>query len=224
MVNIKELIQSTDKIRNIKNTGNMMLIWVTIASIAIGFCTVASYLLVKQIVFRFEVISKKNETVAVLNENNKIANHLINNVRKYEFNDNLASSKANKDEKSLQVVLDALPAKANSLALGASLQKSLIYGSKGVSIDSISVESVNVDDKGSSRPEMSQLDFKVTVVASDVNNLKNLITRLERSIRTIDVDNLKLERFSDKYTMTIIGHAYYLPAKTIDMTEERLKP
>jgi hypothetical protein len=137
-----------------------------------------------------------------------------------ETNAALNSIKARPEDKALQVILDALPADNNALALGSSLQKNLLV-LPGVTIESLAIQSVG----GSDDTETSDttIPFTMTVSATDANTLKDMLARLERSIRVIDIDTLTLERTEGKYTMTVSAHAYYEPAVTVQLKDEVVK-
>ncbi len=206
----------------IAESGKTMFIWVAAMSAVVGMCVVLAYFLWLQLSFRTKVVNAKNDTVQILKDNNAAVDELKNNVRVLETNSALASAKADPDEKSLQVILDALPADNNASALGASLQQKLF-----ADINKLTVESMNVGGEvtdGTTSESGNTISFTATVSSSDINAFKDLLTKFERSIRVIDIDSLTVESSDDKYTMTITAHAYYEPAKKIELTKEVEKP
>jgi hypothetical protein len=203
----------------IANSNRTMFIWVTAMSALIGVCAVLSIFLVQQIAFKTKVANKLDGTVSTLKENNKKAETLIQNVRVLETNAALNSIKAHPDDKALQVILDALPADNNALALGSSLQQNLLQ-LPGVTIEALSVQAQNTDD---TTAEGNTIPFTTTITAADANTLKDALARLERSIRVIDIDTLSLERTEQKYTLTLSAHAYYEPAVTVQLNNETVK-
>jgi hypothetical protein len=210
------LQQSMKKRQIIANSNRTMFIWVAIVSAVVGICIVVGYFLVQQIIYKTKVTNKLDATASTLHTNNSNAQTLIENVRVLETNAGLNSVKAQPDEKALQVVLDALPADANTLALGASLQQNLLVGISGLTVDSLSVTPIDSD----STAVDGQLPFTLTVRAKDANALKDLLGKFERSIRIIDVDNFTLERSETDYSMTIQAHAYYQAAKQVVLKNE----
>lgn len=137
----------------------------------------------------------------------------------------------------MQVVLDALPADANSSALGSSLQEKLLNDS-GLTIESLNVDPVvgvesqssdSVQDASSSDSTDSsanQITFRFSV-STDVNNasaLKSLLQRLEASIRAIDISTLTVETQGNRLVLTVEGRAFYEPAKTVELKEKTVKP
>jgi hypothetical protein len=204
----------------IANSNRTMFFWIAAMSALIGVCAVLSMFFIQQIIFKTKVTNKLDSTVSVLKNNNKNAQSLIENVRVLETNAALNSIKARPEDKALQVILDALPADNNALALGSSLQKNLLV-LPGVTIESLAIQSVG----GSDDTETSDttIPFTMTVSATDANTLKDMLARLERSIRVIDIDTLTLERTEGKYTMTVSAHAYYEPAVTVQLKDEVVK-
>lgn len=221
------------KRQQIAKANRMMFLWVAGVSVIVGFAAVGSIFLVQKLAFNQKVINEKNNTVSVLTKNNAAVAELEENIRLLDTNEGLNSAKANPDDKALQVILEALPADANSLALGSSLQDKLMKGIDGLTLESLNVTPVagiEVSSDGavqdaSTTVEEGQNQITFNLVASgDANALKALLERFERSIRAIDITNLVLEQANGKLTMTIDGHAFYEPARTIELKDKVVKP
>lgn len=204
----------------IANSNRTMFMWIAAMSAVLGICAVLSLFIVQQIMFKSKVTGKLDETVKILKENNKNAPGLIENVRVLETNAALNSIKARPEDKALQVVLDALPADNNALALGSSMQQSILQ-LPNLTIDTLSVQASDVEANTTSE---TVIPFMLSVSSPDINTLKDMMLRIERSIRVIDIDTLSLERSGQKYTMTINAHAYYEPAKVVELKDETVKP
>ncbi len=56
------------------------------------------------------------------------------------------------------------------------------------------------------------------------NALKNLLQKLERSIRAIDLTTLSIETQGTRLLLTVNGHAFYEPAKTVELKDKTVKP
>ncbi len=220
----------THKRQKIHDSSRSMFAWVASMAAVVGLCGVVAWFVFQQAAFKIEVVGKKNETVKTLRDNNVAIKKLKDNVQVLETNAALRSARMNDSENALQVILDALPAEPNSLALGGSLQERLIKG-----INDLKLESLSVDPTSSGLASQSSsssvsttsgnvITFKLVVTSTDVNALNELLTRFERSIRVIDIDSLVLERSERQYSMTIEAHAYYEPAKIIELREEVKKP
>src|SRR5574344_2750821 len=184
------------KRQKILDSSKKMFLWVAGASVVIGFSAVVSVFLVRQIMFKEKIVSEKNNTVKVLEGNIKAAPNLTDEVRLLHTNEALIKARINEQERPLQVVLDALPADNNKLALGASIQNKLVSGVDGVSIEALTVG----DDVSSSKKKLAStgtaiaVPFQLVVISSDVNKLKDLMKRFELSIRTINVTSITIEQ------------------------------
>ena len=221
------------KRQQIAKANRTMFLWVAGVSVIVGFAAVGSIFLMQKLAFNQKVINEKNNTVSVLTKNNAAVAELEENIRLLDTNEGLNSVKANPEDKALQVILEALPADANSLALGSSLQQKLIAGIDGLTLESLNVIPVAgvevsddsaVQDASTTTDEaQNQITFNLAV-SGDANALKALLERFERSIRAIDITNLVLEQANGKLTMTIDGRAYYEPARTIELKDKVVKP
>jgi hypothetical protein len=218
------------KRQQIEQSSRVMFLWVAGASVIVGFALVISWFLVQQIIFKERVLGEKNNTAAVLKNNNDAVEKLRGELKVLETNSHLNASRINNDEKALQVVLDALPAEDNALALGASLQSKLVNGVAGVSLDSLNIdqtddsESSNSTGVAVSNGNLQSIHFTMEVSASNPNALRELLQRFERSIRVIEIDRMTIERTDSKVAMKISAHAYYSPAKTIELKKKDIKP
>lgn len=221
------------KRQQIAKANRTMFLWVAGVSVIVGFAAVGSIFLMQKLAFNQKVINEKNNTVSVLTKNNAAVAELEENIRLLDTNEGLNSVKANPEDKALQVILEALPADANSLALGSSLQQKLIAGIDGLTLESLNVIPVAgvevsddsaVQDASTTTDEtQNQITFNLAV-SGDANALKALLERFERSIRAIDITNLVLEQANGKLTMTIDGRAYYEPARTIELKDKVVRP
>jgi hypothetical protein len=71
---------------------------------------------------------------------------------------------------------------------------------------------------------VQSIGFTAVVSSSDINAIRDVQKKLESSIRTIDIDSLKIEKSDARVTMTLQGHAYYLPERDLTLTEKVVKP
>lgn len=209
----------------------MMFTWVASVSIIVGFALVAAIFLTQKIIFNEKVLGEKDKTVATLNANNDAVSELEAQVRVLDTNQALISAQASGEDQAIQVILDALPSDANSLALGASLQKKLLANISGLTIESLQVDPVlgveslstdnTVQDLAATSAD-SQITFRFAVSGSE-KALRQALQRLESSIRTIDVTSLTIESQGDKRLLTIQARAFYEPAKTVELKDKVIK-
>ncbi|MGV9002048.1 MAG: hypothetical protein ACOH18_03810 [Candidatus Saccharimonadaceae bacterium] len=219
----------------IAQANRTMFIWIAIASALIGTAAVVGIFLFQKLTYNELVLSRKLDTVSTLDHNISVIDGLKTDIKALEVNTDLMSIKANDTDEALQVVLDALPSDANSLALGSSLQNKLLAGITGsYSLKSLQVTpvtglettadatTVDAGTTGTTAASSSPIGF-VFSVKGDQTALHQVLQNLERSIRTIVVSRLSMDTQSGELTMTVEGHAFYQPAKTIQLTDEIVK-
>jgi hypothetical protein len=223
------------KRQQIASANRTMFAWVAIASVIVGAAAVAAIFLAQKGWFNERVLAEKMNTESVLQKNLKIIDGLKDEVRVMNTNQALRDSMAPGETQPIQVVLDALPADANSSAFGASLQSKFLTDPalqiEALNIDAVAgveVKSSSAGSKTTSRSKTAsyQVPFNFTVTAdtANVNALKDLLLRLERSIRAIDVTKLTIEGQGNRISMTVDGNAFYEPAKTVELKDKTLKP
>lgn len=223
------------KRQQIANANRMMFIWVAVVSAIVGVAAVAALFLLQKAWFNEKVLMEKANTASTLTKNNEVIDDLKDEIRVLNTNEALKSAMVPGESQPVQVVLDALPADANSSALGSSLQEKFLNGS-GLAIESLSVDPVagvesdassNVQDASSSSGGGDNQIFFRFSVSTNVNNasaLKELLQKLERSIRAIDITSLVIETQGAKLVLSVQGHAYYEPAKTVELKDKTVKP
>lgn len=220
----------------ISKANRTMFLWIAISSALIGAAIVVSIFLTQKLIYTEKVLGAKQETVSVLDHNNEIVPSLEDEIRVLDTNTALNSIKANETDQAIQVILDALPSEANSLALGASLQNKLLVGIPNLAIESLQVDSVIGVETLTSAAEAeadptitgdaasaSAITFRFTVTGPE-QSLKKALENLERSIRTIQIVSVKIESRSTGTSMVVQAKAYYEPTKTIQLTQKEIKP
>lgn len=223
---------SLKKRAQISKANRTMFIWIAAASALVGAAAVVSYFMFKILLYEEKVLAVKADTASTLSHNLKVVDDLRTEIKKLDANEALMSIKANETDRALQVILDALPSDANSLALGASLQnKLLVGGNANVTVESIQVDPVQgvetTDDSGvvDSSPAATTdgsenaIRFQFTVRGT-TEGLRGVMNNLERSIRTIKVTTLRISGEPGGQTMAVEGYAFYQPAKVIELRDQ----
>ena len=211
----------------IANSNKTMFMWVAGMSAVVGIALGLAFFLFEQLMFKTTVTGKLDDTASTLTKNNKETTALMDNLRARSTDEGLNSVKALPDDQALQVVLDALPADDNSLALGSSLQQKLLSGVTGVVLESLSVDSANQSTApaaGKAPAGVEKITLSFVATADNPSSLKDLLVRLERSLRVIDIDTLSLETSATRYTMTVTAHAYYKPGVQVKLGTAVCKP
>lgn len=222
------------KRQQIAQANKTMFVWVAIASALVGVAAVAAIFLTQRLLFNEKVLAEKELTITTLRSNNKIADELKKKIRVLDTNQALIDSRAKPEDTPLQSVLDALPAKANSLALGSSIQSKIFAGVPGLTVETIQVDPVvgeeyeNVSESAVStftedETVQNAVYFRFSILG-DANALKEVLVRMEKSIRLFDVDKVAVESQTSNLMMTVEGKAFYEPAKTIELKDKTVKP
>lgn len=225
------------KRQQIANANRMMFVWVAAISAVVGVAIVSSIFLFQKASFNEKVLGIKAQTASTLRANNSAVESLEKEIRVLNTNQALKDSMAPNQTQPIRVVLDALPSDANSSAFGASLQEKFL-NDPAIKIESLTVDPVagvesqsaanveNAASVASSADSVNEITFRFSV-STDSNNasaLKDLLQRLERSIRAIDILTLKIETQGNRLLLAVEGRAFYEPAKTVELKEKTVKP
>ena len=217
----------------IATANRTMFFWVAGVSVVFGFALVSTIFLTQMLLFNERVLQEKDKTVAILKANNANIPELEAQIRMLDTNPALMSAKAQSDDQAIQVILDALPSEANSLALGASLQNKLLAGIAGLTLSSLQVDSVvgsesyNVgstinDNSATALNAPNEISFRFSV-SGDEAALKQVLTNLERSIRTIHISSLKIESQGSTRALSIQAKAFYEPRRIVGLKDKTVK-
>ena len=220
---------SIRKRSQIAKANRMMFLWVVVTSVIVGFALVGSLFLVQKLLFNEKILSEKNKTIATLNTNNNNIEELKSQVRVLDSNTALSDVKSDPSDQPVQVILDALPSEANVLALGASLPTKLLNDINGLTLDALQVDPINadlaIDPTGtSSLIDQPSISFRFSVTGTETA-LQEALSKLERSIRAIDIVSLRIEsKGQDSSVMTVQARAYYEPARVVELQDKVVKP
>lgn len=218
------------KRQRISQANRVMFLWVAAMSVVVGISVVLTIFLAQKIWFGEKVIAEKNKTASVLDKNLSVVDELKDNIRVLNTNEALASTKLKDSDPAIQSVLDALPANANSTALASSLQTKLLAGIPGVQVDAITVTPVGSEalagSVSSQDTSSNEIGFTFSV-STDINNYGSLIqvlTRLEKSIRPLNVKTASIETQAGRVSLVVSGVSYYQPAQIIQLSQKVVKP
>lgn len=217
----------------IAKANRTMFLWIAAGAALIGCALVVSFFLAQKLFYNEKVLAEKEKTISILKSNNAVVDELETQVRALDASEVLASVKAKPSDQAIQVILDALPSEANSLALGASLQSKLLAGIPDLRIESLQVDPVvgieslsqdtTSEDASAAVDSSNQITFQFSVSGTQ-DALKQVLTNLERSIRAIDIMSLRIESQGTTQLMTVQARAFYEPAKTIQLQDKVVKP
>jgi hypothetical protein len=220
------------KRNQIMKANRTMFLWVAGVSVVFGVALVGIIFLAQMLLFNERVLAEKDRTIATLKADDTNINELESQILVLDTNQSLAKLKAKSDDQSVQVILDALPAEANSSALGSSLQDKLLANIDGLTLNSIKVDPVagieylqDTDSfvgSDSVSDAQNNITFKFSVTGNEAA-LKKALQNLEKSIRTIDVVSLKIESQGDDRVMTVDGQAFYEPERVVKLEDKVVK-
>lgn len=222
------------KRQQITHANQMMFLWIAGVSVVVGFALVLMIFLVQKIWFGERVIAEKLGTISILDKNLAVVDQLKDNVRVLGANKDLQSTRLNDTDSALQSVLDALPADANSTAMASSLQQKLLSGVTGVVIESLKVQPVSIIEVPGAKTTVATssdplsntigFSFSVSTASSNPDALREILTRIEKSIRPFSITTLVVEGQGSRVVMTATGVGYYLPAQKVELKNKVVRP
>jgi uncharacterized protein YoxC len=212
------------KRQQILRANQVMFLWVAGVSIVVGFSLVLMIFLVQRIWFNERIIAEKNKTVTTLEKNLSVIPQLKDNIRVLNTNENLMATRLNDSDSALQSVLDALPADANSTAMASSLQTRLLSDVPGVTIESLKVNSTSETENSEAEEGTIGFSFAVSTVSANQNGLRQILLRIEKSIRPFTINSLSVESQGSRVVMLATGVGYYEPAQGLELKSKVLRP
>lgn len=224
------------KRQQIASANRMMFLWVAGVSAIVGVAVVASLFLVQKALFNEKVLSEKSKTASTLVKNNKAVGELQDQVRVLNTNSDLKKVMVPGESQPVQVVLDALPADVNSSAFGASLQRNFLTADGlqlvGLTVDPVqgiesqdSVEGQGAVPDSTGGENVITFSFAISTARGNADALKNLLLRLERSIRPIDLTTVTVEAPDDQtLVLRVSGRSFYEPAQSTELKDKVVKP
>lgn len=217
------------KRQQIEVTNKHIFVWVALTSVIVSFCIVALQFLVKEFLFNQKVINEKSATNQQIVDNIAAGKELTNNVNKLLADANLGSVQRQTDEEAtaLNVVLDALPVKGDATSFANSLQ-TVVFPRSGVAIKELSTSIEQTDefaaDTTTATTEVPTLPFKAGL-SGTYEEMQKALLDIARVIRPINLTKLSIRSDDgNKLQVSIEGHTYYQPARTIEIKKEIRKP
>lgn len=222
------------KRQQITRANQTMFLVIAGVSVIVGFSIVLVIFLGQKIWFNEKVLIEKNNTIATLEKNINAVPELKENVSLLNTNEALRSTRLKESDPAIQSVLDALPADANSTAMAASLQNKLLNNVPGVTLESLKVEPVSgietdqtaetITTSGSTSTNAIGFSFSVSTANTTQDSLRQVLTRIEKSIRPFNITTLNVEGQGNRIVMTATGVGYYMPAQKLQLTDKVVRP
>jgi hypothetical protein len=206
-----------------------VVVTVSIAAFITIFSLVATKALWSQQAYQVRVIHKREKARDQLVANIKAADTLTSSYQQFESaTENVIGGSAvgsgERDGDNARIVLDALPSKYDFPALATSLEK-LVKG-QNLTLDSIT----GIDDESnqqktasSATPQAIEMPFKVDVKGG-YDNIQNLITVFEHSIRPFSINQLEFKAGQGTdISLSVDAKTYYQPEKSFEFKSEVVK-
>lgn len=203
-----------------------IVIAVGIASFVIIFSLVACNALIKQERYQSKVIGKKKETLKVLKTNAEEVKKLETSYQAFASTPQnvlggSSTGTGDRDGENPRLVLDALPSKYDFPGLTSSLNK-LFQQYQLESITGTDDEVAQAAAQSSSQPQPIEMPFTV-VVNGTAQNSKEILEKMEKSIRPMQVKTLTLNGQSDQLKISVSAHTYFQPQKKFEVRSEQIK-
>lgn len=207
----------------IEKTRRNVLMWVGGAATLIGVIAVVCWMLIQSALFNHKIIGMKQDTLDQIQQNIGVVPDLKGSIKHLNDDPQLVMVKSSYESKGLQVILDALPADSNRMALGASLQHK-VFMNEGVSLDSLTIEGVDSGSTGGvdMGDGLIPLEFNA-VISGSPNDIRNALVRLESSIRAVNLKNVSAITSGGSVSLRLAGEVYYYPPADLSLGSEVIK-
>lgn len=221
------------KRQQLDQTNRNIFIWVAIAGGVVALSLVLLQFLVKEALFNQKIITAQQKTVDTLEQNLTNAPKLKKNVDALLASNSLALLRANAQDSTLQVILDALPTTGDATTFSNSLYNRVLVRT-GVQVSAVSVGTQNdpsaalapapiVADGGSSAPTPQPLPYAVTFNGTQAQVTDTLVS-LEKVIRPISTKKMTVNASGNSLLVNLTGETYFMPKSTIDLGKTSIKP
>lgn len=197
------------------------------AVFVVVFCGFAVKTLFSQSLYQNRVISEKEKTLKQLKKNKDAVKTLEQSYAAFtgEAENILGGNPVGQgliDGNNAKIVLDALPGKYDYPALSSSFEKILREG--GYTIVQLGgSEESNSQNNATGKVTPIEIPYSFGF-SSDVAKAKTLLQTLERSIRPMNVDTIRLQVGSaGEITATVGLHTYYTQQKTFELGSEVIR-
>jgi len=206
-----------------------MVAIVAIAAFVTVFCLMASKTVLSQNQYNSRVMSAKQKAYNQLQDNIDAFTDLQKSYKAFNSTSTnviggISTGSGDNDGSNSKIILNALPSTYDFPALTSSLEKML--SDRGLKVTSISGTDDQVkqqDNVSSSNPKPVEIPFTFTVSNANYQSVNELFKALESSIRPFHVDTLEVSGGGNSMKVTVEGHTYFQPARSIEPTTKVVK-
>jgi hypothetical protein len=220
--------ESTKRLAISKANAQMVAV-VGVAAFLTVFCLIASKAVFSQTRYQARVTSAKEKAHQQLQDNIEAYAKLADAYDEFD-GQKVNIIKGDKDGKkdndgpNSKIILNALPPSYDFPALTSSIEK--ILTDNGLKVSSITGTDDQINQQAnvsSPTPQPVDIPFSFTVSNASYASVGKLLTKLQASIRPIQVDSIELSGAAKDMTLTVNAHTYYQPAKDVSITKKVVK-
>ncbi len=202
----------------IDKSNTKVLIYISLAVVALVFAIVASLSLWKQVQYQNKVLSLRNKAVDQLEKNKKATAQL--QAQFVAFDTATESIIGNSDPNS-KVVLNALPSKYDFPALITSIDN-LGQKTPGISLDALGgIDEQLTAQQSSSEPAPVEVPLSLSGQGS-YDAVKQFIKNIERTTRPIKIKTISISGAEGSMKADVVAVTQYQPLKVLEIKKEKV--
>lgn len=202
----------------IDKSNTKVLIYISLAVVALVFAIVASLSLWKQVQYQNKVLSLRNKAVDQLEKNKKATAQL--QAQFVAFDTATESIIGNGDPNS-KVVLNALPSKYDFPALITSIDN-LGQKTPGISLDALGGSDEQLTAQQSS-PEPQPVEVPLSLSGQgSYDSVKQFIKNIERTTRPIKIKTISISGAEGSMKADVVAVTQYQPLKVLEIKKEKV--
>lgn len=213
----------------IGKANTQVVLIVSIAAFVTVFALVACKAVFSQNRYQARVISAKEKAHSQLEANIETYGKLATAYKAFDSASTnvIGGNKdgtGDNDGPNSKIILDALPSSYDFPALTSSIEK--ILTDSGLKVTSISGTDDQLNQQkntSSASPQPVNMPFSFTVSNANYASVGQLISKLQQSIRPMQIDTLDVSGGVNNMTVTVNAHTYYQPSKSVSITKEVIK-
>ncbi|HVX47973.1 MAG TPA: hypothetical protein VHA05_01305 [Candidatus Saccharimonadales bacterium] len=219
---------STKRVAISKANAQMVAVVAAAAFVSV-FCLVASNAVFSQNRYQARIISAKEKAHKQLQRNISNYSDLATSYKAFDnasinVIDGNKNGTGDNDGSNSKIILDALPPSYDFPALTSSIEKILSDSHLQVTSITGTDDQVNQQKNTSSpNPQPVEIPFTFTVGHASYSSVNQLMSKLQHSIRPIQIDTLDASGGQNDMTVTVTAHTYYQPGKAVSITKKVIK-
>lgn len=199
----------------VSKANSTMLVASALTTAIVVFSLIALNSLYKQMSYQSKVISLRSKANKQLEANIRSVNALKISYQTFEEERESVIGTADKNSK---IVLDSLPSKYDFPALATSID-GIVVDSGATTTNITGTDAEASAEQDSINPQPVDIPFEVSA-SGDYTVIQKLIVNMQRSIRPIKVETLKLSGNEGNMKVDISAITYYQPEKRLGIQEK----